>query len=294
MRWLLLLLLLFIGQNIWAATGGTPGPNPHPTPGPPNQPIPGPPESPGQPRQPGVQVVTSATVVPSNTVNTQTLTLATQDIVNSANTNQSAITLRGLLLAPRQSFDVWSNYSGVFTQREDLVCINAGIDYRIMPKWVVGLLGNWVMGEHVSGSAMNGGIYTAFSQWGFYLVADEVINREPETYQTYAQTGYILKLGSLVAGPFYSTQYRTKHGLLENQVGCWLTLPALGKLSPEVQVMWENNQKPSIPIRRDLLWVGGALNYEISKGLFLNLGYNFEGNGHVRTNTITGGFKIQW
>jgi hypothetical protein len=291
MHWLLL-FLLFIIQNTWAATGGTPGPNPHPTPGPPpGQPQPRQPGQPNQPIQTGVnQTVTPATST-TNASNIQALTI--QGVANSASTNQTAIALRGLILAPRQSFDVWANSTGTFTPNENIVCINAGVDYRLMPKWVMGLLGNWTMGRHISGSAMQGGLYTAFSQGGFYALASEIYHQEPETYITFAQAGYIVKLGPLFGGPFYSAQYGTKHGIFENQVGGWLNWP-LGRFSPEVQVIWENNQKPFISTRRDFLWAGGTLNYEIRQGLFLSLGYNFEGNGQVHNHGITGGFKIQW
>lgn len=266
----------------------------------PNNPMhPGKPGEPGQPGQPGVpgggqqtqpSPGATAAAVAANKADVQAIEVSS--ISTSAVTNQTALVLRSLTLNPHSSFDLWSNATGTFDRTENVASISAGFDYRITPRWIVGLLGNWAMAEHIKGDAMDGGLYTAASQWGFYLIASEIMHRNPENYFTYAQLGYAARLGCLSGGPFYAVQYGTRRDTLQNQAGGWLSLP-IGKWSPEVQVMWENNCKESAPSRRDLIWAGATLNYEIKPGLFINAGYNWEGNRHFKDNQVTVGFKIQ-
>lgn len=293
-KWLTLVLLLF-SLSLWADQGGIPhNPTKPGEPGQPGEPgTPGTPNAPGAPpasgiSAPGVQPAaqTQAAAVAANKAEVNATNAA-----NSASATQTAITLRSLLLTPHSSWDLWANATGVFDSRNQAL-ISSGFDYRIKPAWVLGVLANWAMARHYRGSAMQGGPYTALSQWGFYVLASEVYNQKPENWITFAQAGYVAKLGNWLAGPFYAAQFCGRNDALQNQAGLWLNRP--GRLSPEVQVMYQGNAKATIPHRREAVWAGGSLNYQLSRSLILSAGYNFLGNSHFQVNEVTLGFRVQF
>ena len=234
----------------------------------------------------------SATVQAAQAAATQAVTLASAQQSASTAATQTAIVLRGLVLSPHASWDLWANATGSFDGVKT-AAIHAGADYRVKPSWVVGLLANWALARHVDGSAMDGGIYTALSQWGFYLLGSEIWHQEPETYLTFSQLGYVANICQWLSGPFYSVQYSTKHDLIENQAGWWLNR-SFGRWSPEAQVMLENNCKRLHHENRNFIWAGVSLNYKIAEGVFLSGGYNTESNRHIQTSQVTFGFKAMW
>ena len=284
------LLLLFIATASWAIQGGIPANPQHPNQGQGNQGQ----GNQGQGNQEQTAGRSSAAAVRQRAQATAAAQIQTQtqdQAVSSANT-QGAISLRGLLLDAGTTFDLWANATGSFNHK-NVAIIQSGFDYRIKPRWLIGALANWAMAKEIKGSAMDGGLYTALSQWNAYLIASEVWHPDRETYITFGQFGYVAKIAQWIGGPFYAVQYSTRNDLIENQAGIWANRP-LGRFSPEIQIMFENNCKRVHHEVRNFIWSGLTLNYKITDKVFLSAGYSIEANRHDQTNQVTLGFKAQW
>ena len=271
--------LLLVAQNALAIMGGIPA-NP-------NQGNQG-----GQGQQSSPAAVQQAQAAAQAQAQSAQVSLANTAHDQNTAATQASITLRSLLLSPHDSWDWWANCTGSFN-KENIATISSGLDYRLAPKCVLGWIANWTLGRHVDGSAMNFGPYTALSICGVYLIASELYNQEPETYLSFAQIGYVANLDNWSAGPFYAVQYSTKHDLIQNQAGLWANR-SFGRLSPEIQVMGQNNCIRLHHEQRNSIWCGLTLNYRVSDQWFISAGYNIEANRHVQTNQVTIGFKAQF
>jgi len=221
----------------------------------------------------------------------------------------------------RKRWDVWVVGTGLFGHYDNFNDnhysagqFTIGLDYRVTPHWLVGVLGDYTYtsgswsGQHFSANTFRGGLYTSFWKGGWYgtlagLAGGTAYDAHGTTNgfdgTAYAGTGYAWRFGSLEAGPWASIEYDYADGFvplreLFTRVGGRVAWHA-GKWTPYVQVGWQHEYLDTwTGIDRNAAWGSVGVAYRINDSFVVFTNYSGEVGGDYWVQQIDIGAGYSW
>jgi uncharacterized protein with beta-barrel porin domain len=218
-------------------------------------------------------------------------------------------------------WDVWAVGTGLFghydssfnNQRYSAGQFTIGLDYRVTPHWLVGIIGDYTYasgtwnGQDFNANTFRGGLYTSFWYGGWYgtvagLVGTTAYNTAGTTngvdWTAYAGTGYAWRFGQFEIGPWASIEYNNAQGFAPlNEVATRLggrVAYRAGRWTPYLQLAWQHNFWDTwTGIDRNALWgsVGTAYRVTDSFWVFADYGGQVGGNYWVQQVDLGAGFS---
>jgi uncharacterized protein with beta-barrel porin domain len=218
-------------------------------------------------------------------------------------------------------WDVWAVGTGLFGHYDDFNNLHyaagqftVGLDYRVMPHWLVGILGDYTYasgsfaGRNFNANTFRGGVYTSVWHGGWYGTLAALIGTtdyhtngttDGMDYTGYAGTGYAWRFGSLEIGPWVGLEYDYADGFiplreLASRVGGRAAWHA-GKWTPYVQIGWQHEYLDTFTgIDRNAAWGSVGVAYRVNDALRVFTDYWGEVGGDYWVQQIDVGMGYSW
>ena len=221
----------------------------------------------------------------------------------------------------QKRWDVWAVGTGLFghydnfdSERYSAGQFTIGLDYRVRPHWLVGVLADYTYttgtlnGQNFHANTFRGGLYTSFWYGGWYgtlagLIGTTAYNSVGTTngvdWTGYAGTGYAWRLGQFEVGPWASVEYDNAQGFaplneLATRVGGRVAYHA-GKWTPYVQVAWQHNFWDTwTGIDRNAAWGSAGVAYRVTDALWVFGDYGGQVGGNYWVQQFDIGVGYSW